>query len=150
MGTNYKGSEKEIIVLNSFIKLVRAYESLSSRLYMFFEKHGLTESQFYLLDVLNNLGEMNQKELGKKICRSEGNITMVVKNLEKRKLVKKTQSEVDKRIYIIKIKKEGRKLYESVFTKFLKALMHEFEAANEKELLRFQKICKKIGLKNSN
>lgn len=148
MGTNYKGSEKEIITLNSFIKLVRAYESISSRLYMFFGQHGLTESQFYALDVLYNLGEINQKELGKKISRSEGNITMVVNNLLKRKLIKKKKSRDDKRIFIIELTGAGKDLYEKVFSGFLTAMMNEFEGISKKELKQFQKVCKKIGLKN--
>ncbi|NWF89918.1 MAG: MarR family transcriptional regulator [Ignavibacteriaceae bacterium] len=148
MGTNHKGSEKEINTLNSFIKLVRAYESLSSRLYMFFEQYDLTESQFYALDVLYNLGELNQKELGKKICRSEGNITMVVNNLLKRKLIEKKQSGDDKRMYIIKLTGSGNDLYEKVFPEFLKSLLFEFKNIKWKEQLEFQKVCKKIGLKN--
>jgi len=147
MATHYKGSLKEVNILNSYIKLVRAFESISSRLYMKLDKEGLTESQFYLLDVLYHCGPMNQKELGKKIFRSEGNITMVVNNLERRKLIKKKQNPDDKRIYIIKLKTEGKELYEKVFPKFLKAMMREFEGIKEKEHKEFQKICRRIGLK---
>ena len=147
MGTHHKGSSTEVNTLNSYIKLVRAFESTSSRLYMKLAKEGLTESQFFTLDVLYNLGSMNQKELGKKIFRSEGNITMVVNNLEKQKLIKKKQSEDDKRVYIIKLKNEGKELYEKVFPKFLKIIMSEFEGIKEKEHKEFQKVCKKIGLK---
>ena len=147
MATHYKGSLKEANVLNSYIKLVRAFESISSRLYMKLAKEGLTESQFYLLDALYYLGPMNQKDLGKKIFRSEGNITMVVNNLEKRKLIKKKQSEDDKRVYIIKLKNEGRELYEKVFPKFLKTIMSELDGIKEKEHKEFQKICKRIGIK---
>lgn len=149
MGTHYKGTEKEVNNLNSFIKLVRAYESLSSRLYMLFEKEGLTESQFYALDVLYHLGQMNQKALGKKISRSEGNITMVVNNLLRQKLIKKKQREDDKRIYLIQLTSEGKNLYERVFTIFLKTIMAEFEGIKEKKLTEFQKICKKIGNKSN-
>jgi MarR family 2-MHQ and catechol resistance regulon transcriptional repressor len=148
MATHYKGSLKEVNALNSYIKLVRAFESISSRLYMKLAKEGLTESQFYVLDALYHCGQMNQKDLGKKIFRSGGNITMVVNNLEKQKLIKKKQSEEDKRVYIIKLKNEGRDLYEKVFPKFLKAIMNEFEGIKEKEHKEFQKVCKKIGIKD--
>lgn len=147
MGTHYKGTDKEINTLNSFIKLVRAYESLSSRLYMLFEKYGITESQFYALDLLYHLGQMNQKELSKKICRSEGNITMVVNNLLKQKLIKKKQSEDDKRIFLIKITGDGRDLYERIFPNFLKSIMIEFRGIKTKEHKEFQKVCKRIGIK---
>jgi len=111
-------------------------------------KEGLTESQFYLLDALYHLGPMNQKELGKKIFRSEGNITMVVNNLGKQKLIKKKQNKEDKRVYIIKLKNEGKELYEKVFPKFLKTIMIEFEGIKEKEHKEFQMVCKQIGRKN--
>ena len=150
MGTHYKGTQKENNVLNSYIKLVRAYETLKSNLYLIFEKEGLTESQFYALDVLYHLGEMNQKELGKKISRSEGNITMVVNNLLRQKLIKKKQNKNDKRIYLVTLTSEGKKLYEKVFPKFLRTVLIEFEGIKEKEHKCFQKICKRISLKNSN
>lgn len=149
MGTHYKGSLNEITALNSYIKLVRAFESISSRLYIKFAKEDLTESQFYMLDALYYLGSMNQKELGKKISRSEGNITMVVNNLEKRRLIKKKQSAEDKRVYIITLKTKGKELYEKVFPRFLKAIAADFEGINESELVEFQKVCKRIGLKNA-
>jgi len=114
---------------------------------MLFEIEGLTESQFYALDVLYHLGQMNQKELGKKIFRSEGNITMVVNNLLKQKLIKKKQNEDDKRIYLIQLTSDGKSLYEKVFPIFLKTIMAEFEGIKEKKHIEFQKICKRIGLK---
>jgi MarR family transcriptional regulator, 2-MHQ and catechol-resistance regulon repressor len=147
MGTHYKGSLKEINTLNSYIKLLRAFGSISSKLYIKLAKEGLTESQFHLLDALYHLGPMNQKELGKKIFRSEGNITMVVNNLEKQKIIKKKQSEEDKRVCIIKLNKEGRELYEKVFPKFLKVIMVEFDRIKANEHKEFQKTCKKISMK---
>ena len=147
MGTHYKGLSTEVNALNSFIKLTRAYESISSHLYMKLAKEGLTESQFFALDALYHLGPMNQKDLGRKISRSEGNITMVVNNLEKQKLIKKKQSFKDKRVYIIKLKNNGKKLYEKVFPKFLISTMKEFEGIKENEQIEFQKVCKRIGLK---
>jgi len=147
MGTHYKGSLKEENALNSYIKLARAYESINSRLYMRLATEGLTESQFFALDVLYHLGPMNQKNLGSKLSRSEGNITMVVNNLEKQNLIKKKQSNEDKRVYIIKLKNEGRKLYEKVFPIFLKSIMKDFDGIKEKEQIEFQEVCKRIGLK---
>lgn len=150
MGTHYKGSFTEVNSLNSYIKLIRASESISSRLYLKLNKEGLTESQFYLLDALYHLGSMNQKDLAKKISRSEGNITMVVNNLAKRKLIKKKRNEEDRRIHIINLTNAGTILYEKVFPKFLNTIMSEFKGIKEKEHKEFQKICKKIGLNPTN
>ena len=81
MGTHFSGSKKNIEALNSYIKLIRSAESLSSKINLQLSEFGLTESQFGVLDALYHLGPMKQKELGKKILKSGGNITMVINNL---------------------------------------------------------------------
>lgn len=149
MGTRYKGSTGEINALNTYIKLFRASESVRSRLYLKLSAEGLTESQFHLLDVLYNLGPSNQKDISRKIFKSEGNVTMIVNNLEKQKFVTKKKSKDDGRVYIITLTKEGRNLHEEIFPKFLKFLSEEFAGLNEKDTRRFQKICKKIGMRHT-
>ena len=89
MGTHYKGSRKETDALNSYIKLIRAAESLNSKINLELSKLDLTESQFGVLDALLHLGPLKQKEIGKKILKSGGNITMVIDNLEKQDLVQR-------------------------------------------------------------
>ena len=149
MGTRYKGSLEEINALNTYIKLFRASESVRSRLYLKLSEEGLTESQFYLLDVLYHLGPSNQKEISKKIFKSEGNVTMIVNNLEKQKLLMKKKSKDDGRVYIINLTSEGKTLYKNLFPKFISFVQKEFIGLKEKDVKRFQKICKKIGLRNS-
>ena len=87
MGTHYQGTKAEKIALCAHINLIRAAESVMSRIEHIFSQYGLTESQFGVLEVLLHLGPLCQRELGQKILKSSGNITMVVDNLEKQGLV---------------------------------------------------------------
>ncbi|HSR18242.1 MAG TPA: hypothetical protein VLM39_09160, partial [Ignavibacteriaceae bacterium] len=64
MGTRYKGTKKEIIALDTYIKLIRSSESVRTRINAFIITKGLTEIQFSALDALYHLGPLNQKELG--------------------------------------------------------------------------------------
>ena len=89
MGTHYKGTAKEKLAPDTFIKLIRSVNSLSSGINLILSKNSLTESQFNVLDALYHLGHLTQKELGKKLLKSGGNITMVIDNLEKLGLVTK-------------------------------------------------------------
>jgi MarR family 2-MHQ and catechol resistance regulon transcriptional repressor len=146
MGTHYKGTTKEINSLNLYIKLLRASDSLRGRLNLLILKKGLSESQFNMLDALFHLGPMPQKELGKKLFKSGGNITMVVDNLEKRNLVKRDRSENDRRIFIINITRQGKNVIEKLFPKILSALVDEIGILNEDEQSNLQKACKKLGL----
>lgn len=77
MGSQFKGSKKTTDALNSYIKLARSAESLSSKINLELSEYGLTESQFGVLDALLHLGSMKHKEIGKKILKSGGNITRV-------------------------------------------------------------------------
>lgn len=147
MGTHYKGSKKEINALNVFIKLTRVVESLNSILNVSLSKEGLTESQFGVLEALFHLGPMSQKNLGSKLLKSGGNITLVIDNLEKRGLVNRRRGVVDRRYYNIQLTDKGRKLIESVFPKQLKIITEEIGILNEDEQYELQRMCRLIGLK---
>ena len=149
MATNFKGTEKEARALDVYIKLIRASESLSSRINSILDKKGLTISQFGVLDVLYNLGPLSQKDLGKKILRSGGNITMVIDNLEKQSFVERERSQEDRRFFIIHLTKKGKKFFAKIFPIFLDSVVKEFSVLSNKEQIEFQRMCKLIGLKEN-
>jgi MarR family 2-MHQ and catechol resistance regulon transcriptional repressor len=149
MGTHHKGSAKEITALNTYIKLVRAVESLNQRLYPMLLKQGLTESQFSVLEALFHLGPMYQKELSGKVLRSPGNITMVLDNLEKRNLVKRERGELDRRHYMIHLTPAGQEFIKKIFPEHIRAIVKELEVLNESEQCKLQKMCKEIGLQEN-
>ena len=147
MGTCYKGSKKEVNALNTFIKLIRAVESLNSILNISLAKEGLTESQFGVLEILYHLGSMNQKNLAGKLLKSGGNITLVIDNLEKGGLVVRRRGVVDRRYYNIQLTEKGKKLIETVFPRQLKIITEEINILNDNEQHELQRMCKLIGLK---
>lgn len=147
MGTNFKGKTKEINALNTYLKLIRAADSVRAILNAFLVQKGLTENQFSVLDVLYNLGPTNQKDIGKKLQRSGGNITLVIDNLEKIGLVKRVRGKEDRRQFLVELEEEGQKLYKTVFPEFLDLLVNHTKVLNAKEHEEFQKLCKRLGLK---
>jgi len=148
MGTHYQGSKTEINALNTFIKFVRAAESINSRLNARLVKEGLTVSQFGILEALLHLGPLCQKELADKILKSGGNITMVIDNLEKQGFVKRERGEKDRRLFTIHLTAEGRNLIERVFPGHVKAIVDEMNVLSEVEQIELQRMSKIIGMKN--
>jgi MarR family 2-MHQ and catechol resistance regulon transcriptional repressor len=146
MGTHYKGTIKQINSLNVYIKLLRASDSIRERINTSIFEKGLTESQFNMLDALFHLGPLSQSELGKKLFKSGGNITMVVDNLEKRKLVKRERGQNDRRLFMIHLTKKGNNLIENLFPGILSAIVAEINVLSENEQLEFQRMCKLLGL----
>lgn len=146
MGTNYKGSRKDRQALNTFIKLIRSGESINSKLNILLSEFGMTESQFGVLDALYHLGPLKQKELGKKIFKSGGNITMVIDNLEKQDLVKRKRGEKDRRHYNIHLTKKGEKKIIDVLSHVIKFIKKHFEILELEEQKELERLCKIIGL----
>jgi len=147
MGTKFKGSKKEVQALDSFIKLKRATESLSSRITSDFSKMNISESQFGVLESLYHLGPLCQKSLGDKILKSTGNITLVIDNLEKRELVERVRDTEDRRFITIYLTDAGKKLIESIFPDHVKRITNEFSVLSSEEQDVLGKLCKKLGKK---
>jgi len=146
MGTKYKGNASEVQSLDTYIKFIRASETISSRINSSLAKNGLSESQFYVLDALFHLGPLSQKDLGKKIFCSNGNITMVVDNLEKEGFVTRKRSEDDRRVFFVHITKKGAKKIQHVLPVLVKKISVELSILNENEHEELQRLTKKIGL----
>jgi MarR family transcriptional regulator, 2-MHQ and catechol-resistance regulon repressor len=146
MGSQFKGSKKTTEALNSYIKLIRSAESLSSKINLELSEYGLTESQFGVLDALLHLGPMKHREIGKKILKSGGNITMVINNLERRELVQRIRGEKDKRQFIIHLTSKGKNKILETLPLISKSIKKHFEILSKEEKKELQKLCKIVGL----
>jgi MarR family 2-MHQ and catechol resistance regulon transcriptional repressor len=149
MATNYSGSKEEILALNTFIKIIRCAETISSKNSANLNKKGLTESQFGILDAIFHLGPLKQKTLGEKILKSGGNITHVVDNLEKQKLVIRKRDEEDRRQYEIHMTKKGLKVFEKILPGQVKLIKNQMSVLSKEELETLGRLCRKVGLENN-
>ena len=146
MGTHYQGTSKEVRALDALIKLVRAAGSVGTRIDRRLAEHKLTETQFGILEILLHLGPQCQADLGRKMLRSGGNITLVVDNLEKRRLVRRVRSEEDRRFVTVSLTPEGRKLIASIFPAHVEAITRLFGVLDKDEQEELARLCKKLGL----
>lgn len=148
MGTKYKGTKKEVNALNSLIKITRAADSLRTRVLSAIGTTRITESQYYVLDTLYHSGPLTQKNIGEKVFRSGGNITLVIDNLEKQGYVKRVRGKEDRRYFTIHLTKAGTRMMDKIFPKFLKAATEEMNTLSEEEHNELQRLSKKVGLKS--
>lgn len=139
------GSPEECRALDTLVKLVRAAESVGARLQAGLTGSGLTGSQFGTLEALYHLGPICQKELGEKLLKSSGNITMVVDNLEKRDLVRRERSSADRRYITVHLTDAGRRLFEEIFPTHVAAVVREMEVLTPEEQALLGRLCKSVG-----
>ncbi len=143
--TGYKGSKEEVGALSAYVKLMRAAESVSSRIHGHLAGANLTISQFGVLEALLHLGPLSQAELAKKILKSTGNITMVIDNLEKRGLVRRERHPEDRRSYAVTLTPAGRKLIGSLFPRHAAGIVKGMNALNRSEQEILGNLCRKLG-----
>ncbi|MBT4501581.1 MAG: MarR family transcriptional regulator [Gemmatimonadetes bacterium] len=148
MGTHFNGTEREVRALDAYIKLLRATESVVARLsHQLRDENGLTVSQFGALEALLHLGPMSQRDLGTKLLKSSGNITMVVDNLEKRDLVERRREGNDRRVVTVHLTPKGRQLIVEVFPRHATLISDELEILTPEEQETLGRLCRKLGLK---
>ncbi len=143
----YKNKAKQISTLKTFVKLIRAAESVNARVHRHLKANGLTESQFAALEALLHLGPLNQQQIAKKILKSSGNITMVIDNLEKRNLVGRERGVNDRRVVTIQLTGEGHRLIREVFPRHAAVIENEMNILTKTEREELGRLCRKVGLK---
>ena len=145
MPTHYTGAPREVLALDTFIKLTRATDSLLSRLARRNTLARLTTSQFGALETLYHLGPMCQSVLGEKLLKSGGNITLVVDNLEKNGLVYRDRNPEDRRFITVSLTEAGRQLIEQVFPGHVNAITQEMNNLTAEEQQELGDLCRKLG-----
>ncbi|MEJ2051903.1 MAG: MarR family transcriptional regulator, partial [Calditrichota bacterium] len=139
------GSEEERRALDVYIKLMRAANSVTARLTELKTLDGLSISQFGVLEALYHLGPMHQKEIGRKILKSSGNITMVVNNLEEKGLVERRRDQQDHRFIVIYLTNRGRSKIEGILPDHVTAIRQIMQRLTPKEQTSLGDLCKKLG-----
>ena len=146
MPTHYKGKPDEILALDTFIKLARSLNTVQGQLIPQLQKEfGITESQFGVLEALYHLGPLCLGQLGEKILRSGSNITTVVDNLERDKLVKRVRDDADRRVQMVHITQRGDALMERCVPVHVARVTKRISVLSRDEQRELARLCRKLG-----
>jgi MarR family 2-MHQ and catechol resistance regulon transcriptional repressor len=146
MSKEFRANNKEVRALSTYVKLMRAAESITARVHKHLSSVGLTVSQFGVLEAIYHLGPLSQRDLGQKILRSSGNITMVIDNLEKRRLVRRERDTSDRRFLFIHLTNEGQTLIRQIFPSHAALITKELSVLNATDQKTLGDLCKIVGV----
>lgn len=146
MPTHYHGTSEETLALESYIKLSRAAESVTQRVNAHLHNRGLTISQFGVLEALYHLGTLAVGQLGDKILKSSGNMTMVVDNLERRGLVERSRRKDDRRCVEVSLTPAGRQLVAELLPSHVDGVRATMGVLSSEELVQLGQLCRKLGI----
>ena len=133
------------LALKTYIKLMRATNSITAVMHKHLTESKLTVSQFGVLEALHHLGPLSQREIGKKLLKTSGNITMVIDNLEGRNLVVRENDPSDRRVMRVHLTQKGKSMIEHVFPIHAQIAGQVFSVLNKRELDQLGVLLKKLG-----
>jgi len=143
MPTHYPGTPTQVQALDTYIKLVRATEAITAEIH---RPLPLTLSQFGVLEALWHLGPLCQRDLGLKLLKSGGNITLVLDNLEKQGLVRRERGTEDRRFIQVHLTDTGANLIARLFPDHVARIVTALNPLSPEEQVQLAQLCKKLGL----
>jgi MarR family 2-MHQ and catechol resistance regulon transcriptional repressor len=143
--TRYQGARDETLALDTYVKLVRASNTVLGIVARRVAEAGLTPSQFGVLETLLHLGPSSQRALGQKLLISGGNVTMVVGNLERRGLIMRRRRADDARVMEVSLTPKGRRLIKRLFPKVARLVADKLGALGVREQSQLGRLARKLG-----
>jgi len=132
--------------LRAYVKLLRAGKAVLARVEPRLAAAGLTPTQLGVLEAILHKGPLTQRELGRKVLTSAGNMTDVVDKLEARGLVCRTRSPHDRRIVSVTLTPAGQALIESLFPRHARDIAAAMGGLSCEELQLLGALLRKLGL----
>ena len=145
MPTHFVGPDSQKRALDTYIKLMRAAESVARRALSCVQDSGLTEGQFGVLEALHHLGPLKLSDLARKHLRSPNNLTVIVDNLEKSSLVRRQRCEHDRRIVFVHLTEPGEQLITSLFPQHAAAVEKEMSLLTDEERELLDSLLRRLG-----
>lgn len=141
MGTFKNSAVKSMVVMR---KAFRTIDAKVSESYKDFE---LTPTQFAVLDVLNAKGTLKIGELINSMLATSGNMTVVIKNMEKKGWVERIMCPNDKRSFLVSLTEDGKAVIDKALPQHISRVEETFSVlteAEQEELIRLLKKFKNV------
>ncbi|MDA8132159.1 MAG: MarR family transcriptional regulator [Elusimicrobia bacterium] len=126
-------SPAEELDLKMVIALLRTVKALEAGLAPCFGGWGVTPAQFGVLEFLYHKGPARISAIIERTLSSGGNMTVVVRNLERSGLVRRRRDDKDGRAALVELTPRGERLMSSLFPEHLEVLRKFFAPLGEGE-----------------
>lgn len=106
----------------ALIQLLRTAEELWNASRVFFARWDLSPSQFNLLNVLTDFPQgCTQSDLSRQLIMHRSNVTGLVDRLEERRLVARRESTEDRRVWLVVLTPDARRLLAEIYPHYYAA-----------------------------
>ena len=108
-------------------------------------RYGVTPTQLSVLKLLQEIGDLSLGTLSKEIRAHNSTVTGIVDRMEAAGLVERARSEQDRRVWIIRLTAQGRKVAEKARVSPWDTLRHALAALSASEQEKLTEILRKVA-----
>jgi MarR family 2-MHQ and catechol resistance regulon transcriptional repressor len=145
MSTTAAVTDREIS-LKLWVVLARAFRAMADRSRRDIERHGLTGSEFAVLEALHHKGDLPIGDLGDRVLLTSGSMTYVVDKLARRGLLSRRRCTQDQRVRYAAITPAGRRLLASIFPDHVEEIRRATAGLSAEEKRSATVLLKRLGL----
>lgn len=131
---------------HTWLVLWRAARAVEARAYQSIGDTGLCASDFAILEALLHKGPLPVSALGKKVLLTTGSITTAVDRLVERGLVERTGHPRDRRVRLVALTLQGRRLIEPAFARHAADLEELVAVLTPAERATLVALLRRLGL----
>lgn len=135
---------KKNSAIHAHIVFKKAERVIAGKSEKIIRNNNLTDSQFSVIDVLYTKGEMRISSLLESMLATSGNMTVILKNMERDGLIYRNRDESDKRAFIVGLTDKGRTLFEQILPPHKEEIEKLYSIFTDEEKKTFIKLLKKF------
>jgi MarR family 2-MHQ and catechol resistance regulon transcriptional repressor len=132
--------------LKLWVVLSRAHASISAHAAAHAADHGLSLTEFAILEVLYHRGRMVLGEIQRRILVSSGGITFLVDRLAEKGLVERQECPEDRRAKYVALTREGTRMIREIFPSHAQALTTAMRGLTPAEQREAAGLLRALGL----
>ena len=131
--------------LKLLVVLARAHAAVDVHLHSQVARHGLTLTEFAILEVLFHRGPLLLGEVQRRILVSSGGVTYLVDRLEKKGLVERRDCPEDRRARYAALTPEGEALISRIFPEHAACIERAMGGLSEEEQRTAAELVRRLG-----
>lgn len=135
----------------AYLNLRRTHERLFGEFALFFKRHGLSESQFNILRILQGAPEHSMASLAirERLISRVPDITRLLDGMERAGLVERARSGRDRRVVRVTLTHKGQSLLARLAEPLLELHRKQFEHLSATEVARLSRLLEKARVRDN-
>ena len=139
------GKQENTAGVHVWLILMKAFRALARHAQRSLHETGLGDSDFRVLEVLLHKGPLPVNTIGPKVDLTPGSISVAIDRLENKALVARKGDPEDRRIRVVELTAQGKKLISKIFQRHATLMESAMGGLSEEEREALIGLLKKMG-----